>query len=283
MAKPVLVVGDINADLILTDLNAAPQPGREVLAGACALTLGGSSAICAAGIGALGHPVAFVGKVGKDEIGDRMLSLLRDRRVDVSGVARGGRTGITVSISHPTDRALVTFGGTVATTRRRDLNIPALARFGHLHMAGYFLQAALRPDVPLILAQAKKAGLTTSLDPGWDPESRWDVPLKNVDVLFVNEAESGALRPKGVETVVVKLGAQGARVGALRVPAPRVAAVDTTGAGDTFDAGFIVARMRGRSIADALALGNACGALSTLKPGGFEGQPGLRAAMKVRA
>lgn len=283
MPKPVLVVGDINADLILTELNAAPQPGREVLAGGCALTLGGSSSIFAAGVGALGYPVAFVGKVGGDSIGDLMLRLLRDRKVDVSGVTRGGRTGITVSISHPTDRSLVTFGGTIATTRRRDLKLPKFSKFGHLHMAGYFLQAALRPDVPSILSDAKKAGLTTSLDPGWDPDEKWDVPLKNVDVLFVNEAEFDAMKPKGVETIVVKMGGRGARVNGLHAAAPKVAAIDTTGAGDTFDAGFVVARMRGRSIQDALALGNACGALSTLKPGGYEAQPNLRTAQKVMA
>lgn len=282
MPKPVLVIGDINADLILTELDAAPQPGREVLAGGCALTLGGSSAIFAAGVGALGYPVAFVGKVGRDEIGDLMLKLLRDRRVDVSGVSRGGRTGITVSISHPTDRALVTFGGTIGTTRRRDLDIPKLSRFAHLHMAGYFLQEALRPDVPSILSDAKKAGLTTSLDPGWDPAQKWDVPLRHVDVLFVNEAEFAAMRPTGVETIVVKMGAQGARVNGTRAAAPKVRAIDTTGAGDTFDAGFVVARLRGESIEEALALGNACGALSTLAPGGYAGQPSMRSAAKKR-
>lgn len=305
MPKPVLVVGDLNADLILTDLSSAPQPGREVLAGGCVLTLGGSSSIFAAGAARLGARVAFAGRVGRDETGDLMLRLLRARKVEVSGVRRDpkGRTGITVSISHPPDRALVTFLGTIAETALSDVRVD-FRKFAHLHMSAFYLQTALRPHVPAILARARKAGLGTSFDPGWDPSEKWEVEaaLPNVDTLFVNLEEAAAMTKlsrsddaavalsRRVKTAVVKLGPGGSMAATagkiVRAPGFRVKAVDPTGAGDAFDAGFVVAALSGKSIKEALLWGNACGALSTLRPGGYDGQPSLKEAlalMKVEA
>ncbi len=285
MRKPILVVGDLNADLILSRLNAAPRPGREVLAEACQWTLGGSSGLFASGAGRLGYPVWMAARIGRDETGDRMLKLLRARKVNVSAVRRDSRarTGITVSISHPPDRALITFPGTLADTRLCDLKFPRLNRFAHVHSAGTFLQPALQEGLAELFARARKAGLTTSLDPGWDPRERWalDSILPHVDTLFVNAEEAGHVR--GARCLVEKLGAGGSRCGETRAPGFRVAAVDATGAGDTFDAGFVVARLLGRSLQEALALGNACGALSTLAPGGYDGQPTLAQATRLVA
>ncbi len=291
-SESVLAAGDLNADLILTGLSGPPRPGREVLVRGCLLTLGGSAAIFACGLARLGRPVRFLGKVGDDEPGRLVLGLMKRRGVDVSGVRTDPRvgTGIAAAISGSEDRALVSFLGTVATATLRDLDLSRLDRHRHLHLTSPFLQSALRPHFPALLRRAKKAGLSTSIDPGWDPSESWKVEdiLPWLDALLVNELEAEALtglKPvaaaaalaRRVPLAVVKLGPGGAMAAsqgrAWRAPSFPVKPLDTTGAGDTFAAGFIDAWLRGRPVEEALAFGCACGALSTLKAGGYEGQP----------
>jgi ribokinase len=162
-----------------------------------------------------------------------------------------------------------------------------------VHVASPFLQPAL--DVAAVAARATG---TTSLDPGWDPRERWQVAWEGFDVLLPNAQE--ARRLGGEEDVeaaarglaargplgVVQLGPEGALAASggevTRVAAPPAEAVDATGAGDSFDAGFIAARLAGESLADALALGCACGALSTRAAGGTAGQPTLAEARALR-
>lgn len=290
--RPVLAIGDLNADLILTGLSGPPRPGREVVVRGCLLTLGGSSAIFACGLARLGRPVRFLGKVGDDEPGRLVLGLMKRRGVDVSGVRVDSRvgTGIAAALSGTGDRALVSFLGTVATATLRDLDLSRLDRHRHLHLTSPFLQSALRPQFAALLKRAKKAGLTTSIDPGWDPSESWklDDLLPWLDILLVNEVEAEALtglKPvsaaaalaRRVPLAVVKIGPGGAMASAMgrawRSPSFPVRPVDTTGAGDTFAAGFIDQWLDGRPVEEALAFGCACGAFSTLKPGGYEGQP----------
>lgn len=299
--KPVLVLGDLNADLILTGLSGHPRYGREVLVHGCRLTLGGSGAILACGLARLGTPVRFQGKVGADSTGDLVLDLMKRRGVDVSAVKRDPKTGtgIAVAFTHTDERALVSYLGTVATTRPMDVAIDSLTNYSHLHMTSPFLQLGLRDRFPAFLRSAKMASLTTSIDPGWDPRERWDLAeiLPWVDVLFVNEAEAKALtgKRKPLEaaaalaspkrTAVVKIGPKGAvavgPAGSFRSPTPDVDPVDTTGAGDTFDAGFLHAWLGGKSVGEALEFGCACGAASTRKPGGYEGQPTASEAYRL--
>jgi sugar/nucleoside kinase (ribokinase family) len=291
--KPVLVIGDLNADLILTGLSGHPRYGREVLVRGCRLTLGGSGALLACGLARLGHPVRFLGKVGTDVIGDLLVELMRARGVEVSGIRRDPRegTGIAVAFTQTEDRALVSYLGTVATLGARDVTVDSWKKYSHLHLTSPFLQFGLRDRFPRLLQAAKRAGLSTSLDPGWDPRERWEVGpiLPWVDLLFVNEAEAKALsgrrKPREaaahlagrVTIAVVKTGPRGAVAASAKrewiSPSPRVDPVDTTGAGDTFDAGFLHAWLGGAPVEEALRLGCSCGSLSTLKPGGYEGQP----------
>jgi sugar/nucleoside kinase (ribokinase family) len=264
------------------------------------MTLGGSGAIFACGLARLGRPVRFFARVGRDATGDMLIDLLRRRNIPVSGVRRDPKvgTGIAVAISGTSDRALVSYLGTVATTTLRDLALDDLRRYDHLHLTSPFLQLGLRPHFVPLLKRARRAGLTTSIDPGWDPQKRWDLKaiLREVDLLLVNEVEAEALtgmnRPveaarklsKRVALAVVKTGSKGAVAvspdGEWRVPSFPVDPVDTTGAGDTFDAGFLDGWLAGRPMEEALRFGCACGALSTTKPGGYEGQPGRAEAVR---
>lgn len=290
----VLVVGEINVDLICSGYAQFPQPGREVLAEDFTLTLGSSSAICAMGLARLGNAVRFVGLAGADPWGDYCLRTMADAGIDVSRVQRRDalKTGGTVSITSQQDRALLTYVGAAAALREDDVADEAFAGADHLHVASYFLQAGLRPGLPRLFARARAAGLTISLDPGFDPQQRWGEDLRaaarGADLFFPNELELAAITGQdrvvdglraldnGSLRTVATLGAQGSATlhdGALlQVPAFAVDAVDSTGSGDSFDAGFLHAWLRRLPLADCLRWGAACGALCTRAHGGTTSQ-----------
>ena len=300
-AKRVLVVGEINVDLICQGYHAFPSPGREVLVDDFQMVLGSASAICAMGLARLGTPVAFFGKVGDDPTGHFCLDAMRARGIDLSSVVvdPGLKTGVTVAITSPSDRALVSYLGSIAALGEKDVPRALFSAADHVHVSSYYLQEALRPGVGTLFREAHAAGLTTSLDPGFDPSERWEPDLlellRDVDVFFPNEVELRALSrcddpeeavrrlQSGSTKVIAKLGAEGAMAidgdgRVVRVPAPRVEVVDTTGAGDSFDAGFLHAWLGGAALADSLRLGVACGALSTRGLGGTKAQGDLAEA-----
>jgi sugar/nucleoside kinase (ribokinase family) len=289
----LLVVGDVNADLVLRGGDLVPAFGqREQLVESASLVLGGSGGIMAAGAARLGLRVAIAGCVGDDVLGRAMLELLDG--VDVSAVRRvEAPTGISVGLARPGDRAVLTALGALASFRAEDVPEELLASARWVHVTSPFLQPGL--DVAAI---AERAAGTTSLDPGWDPREEWRLDWEGFDVLFPNAQEARALSGEDdVEAaarrlaaegpcVVVKLGLDGVLAAqdgeVIRAAAPRVEPVDATGAGDSFDAGFIAARLGGEGVAEALALGCACGALSTRAAGGTAGQPTFAEARSLR-
>jgi len=292
--KRVLVVGEINVDLILQGAHAFPTPGKEVLVDDVVLTLGSASAICAMGLARLGTPVAFLGKVGTDPWGEFCLDVMRAASIDVSRVMAEAKikTGVTVSVTSPRDRALVSYLGSIRALRAEDVPNSAFGGFDHLHVSSYFLQEGLRPGIRGLFARAHATGLTTSLDPGFDPSERWDpdivATLAETDLFFPNEVEVAAITrspdiadalrrlENGRTRVIAKLGAQGCLTledgRPLAVPTFRIDPVDTTGAGDSFDAGFLHAWLRGMPLLDSLRWGAACGSLSTRGLGGTSRQ-----------
>jgi sugar/nucleoside kinase (ribokinase family) len=298
--KKVLVAGELNVDIILQGYHKFPTPGQEVLVDDFVLVLGSASAICAMGLARLGSPVAFLGKVGDDPWGRYCLDALTSRGIDVGRVVvdPAEKTGVTVAITSPRDRALVSFLGAINSLTPEDLPSTILVGYQHLHVSSFFLQDRLSPGLASVFARAHEAGLTTSLDPGFDPTERWDsglrAALEHVDVFFPNEVElaglSGASDPaeglkrldNGRTRVVAKLGANGCMAldegTPVHVPPFGISPVDTTGAGDSFNAGFLHAWLRDAPLADALRLGSACGALSTLGLGGTAKQPTLEEA-----
>jgi sugar/nucleoside kinase (ribokinase family) len=292
--KKVLVAGEINVDLILQGYRTFPSPGTEVLVEDAALALGSASILCAAGLARLARPVAFVGRAGRDIFGDYCVQAMAELGIDTAAVIRDGarKTGVTASITSPRDRALVTFLGSIASLRAEDVPDPLLARYQHLHVSSYFLQEGLRPGCPDLFARARRLGLSTSLDPGFDPSERWGddirATLAEVDIFFPNEVELAALAGEsdplpalrrlanGHTRIVAKLGAEGCLTldgdAPLRVPSFPVTPLDTTGAGDSFNAGFLHAYLGGAPLAECLDWGAACGALSTRGLGGTAAQ-----------
>jgi sugar/nucleoside kinase (ribokinase family) len=163
----------------------------------------------------------------------------------------------------------------------------------HFHVSSYFLQDGLRPGLKNLFAEARRLGLSTSLDTGYDPSEQWSADLidtlQEVDVFLPNELEIQGIANRqdvvdglraldnGHTLVVGKLGSEGCisldQGTLVKVKAFPVQVVDTTGAGDSFDAGFLHAWLRGRALRDCLRFGAACGALSTRGMGGTATQP----------
>lgn len=291
----ILVIGELNVDIVASGVRKPPEIGIEVLAENCELTLGSASAIFAAGVAKLGCAVTFVSHVGKDSFGDFCVAALKDAGVSTRHVRRkvGEKTGVTIALSNTRDRALITFPGAIASFSAKDFETSSMKRHHHLHLTSYYLQRGLKPSFPALFSEAKAAGLTTSFDPNTDPSQKWSRSINSVvkytDVLFVNEREATALTARKntrealkalgqlVACAVVKQGRRGAMAiqndEVVNVPGFRVDAVDTTGAGDSFAAGFVSAYVRRALLVECLRVANACGALSTRKLGGTPGQP----------
>ncbi|MEO6964631.1 MAG: carbohydrate kinase family protein [Acidobacteriaceae bacterium] len=290
-----ILFGETNLDIILRGYGSYPTPGREVLVDDLLLTLGSSCAITGAGLAKLGDSVAYLSRPGDDYVGRLCLDRMIELGMDVSRVKLDPRlkTGVTVSITSHRDRSLVSYLGATTALTIQDFSKDTFSPFQHVHSSSYFLQTGLHPGFEDVFARAKREGLTTSLDPACDPADRWksnlDRVLRYVDVFLPNESELAgitgeqdalaALRALKSETTltVAKLGSRGAM--ALQngepvcVSAPRIIPVDTTGAGDNFNAGFLHAWTQGRTLVDALRLGVACGSLSTQELGGTGVQP----------
>ena len=289
----VTIAGELNLDLILYGLPEQLPPERELLADRMMLTLGSSSAIVAHNLAALGSRVGFQSRIGQDPLGAIALERLREGGVDVSCVRQVGgstTTGLTVILHHPEWRNILTYSGTISELVWGDLDLDYLADSQHFHFSSYYLQNGLRPRVGELFRHLKSKGLTISLDTNDDPDDRWEGGLhellKYVDVFLPNERE--ACKAAGtddlenavqklssmVPLLVVKLGRKGAIAvrGSERFVCPprEVVPVDTVGAGDSFDAGFLHQFVRGAGLQECLKSGNSAGALSTTRPGGTE-------------
>jgi sugar/nucleoside kinase (ribokinase family) len=310
LSRPDLVIiGDCNPDVLVRGPDVTPAFGQqEKLVDQISLVTGGSAAITAVAAARLGVSVALVAVVGADPAGTFMLDQLTREGVDVSAVLvrEGTPTGMTVALSRGSDRAILTALGTIAALTAADVPPGLLARARHVHVSSYFLLAdSLGPGLAALLATARAAGATTSLDTNWDPSGRWRdsqlaAVLAQADVLLPNEAEAlaltGAGSPRAAAAALTAAGPEAARVfmklgergvlcadGSLlqRVRLPPVTPVDTTGAGDCFNAGLIAGLLSGLPAAGAAALGCAAGALSTGGLGGTASAPSRAAAAEL--
>ncbi|MGI5460520.1 carbohydrate kinase family protein [Streptomyces sp. CA-249302] len=294
----LLVIGDVNPDVVVGPVRGGLAFGqREQLVGHGRLVLGGSGAIMACGAARLGLRVAFAGRVGDDPAGAFVRQAMVARGVDVSHLVQDPRlpTPLTAIVTTADgDRAILTSPGCLSATGLEDVPAGLLAAVRHVHSSSFFLMPRLARSLAEVFAEARAHGATTSLDTNDDPAGHWDRALldpvlKVTDLLLPNAAEARALSgevqlahaaaelTRYGPTVVVKDGAEGAlaHTGAewLRVAAVPVEPLDTVGAGDSFDAGFVAARLRGLDLRASLAVAVACGSLSTRAHGGTAAQP----------
>ena len=289
----ITIAGDINLDLILYGLPRQMPTERELLAKDFKLTLGGSSAILAHNLAVLGSRVGLIGKVGRDEMGVVALDRLQQAGVDLSHCIQtvdGTRTGVTILLYHGTSRHILTYLGTMAELTTDELNVDYLAQAKHFHVSSFFLQKGLQKGLPGLCRELRERGLSVSLDTNDDPDDEWGETFTSmlpvIDLLLPNEDEARRMAHKDdlseavdwlsqqVPIVAVKCGERGALVqqGKQRweIPATAVIPIDTIGAGDSFNAGFLSRFVQGESLAACAAAGNLAAATSTLRAGGTE-------------
>jgi sugar/nucleoside kinase (ribokinase family) len=296
----ILVAGEINPDLILSG-NVIPEFGQvEKLVDRATLAIGSSSAIFACGAARLGLRVAFIGVCGDDVFGHFMLDEMQKRNVDISNVLirSEGQTGLSVILNQDADRAILTHLGLIPALQAADISDALLRQARHLHVASYFLQTNLQPDLPALFHRAHLLELTTSLDTNYDPSEKWigfDELLSATDIFFPNKTEALSITQTNhmelaakqlankSKFVVIKLGADGAALQTngemIVVESIPVNIVDTIGAGDAFDAGFLYGYLNRWDLETSLRLGVVCGALSTQATGGITAQPTLYEAL----
>jgi sugar/nucleoside kinase (ribokinase family) len=303
----VLIAGDLFVDMVMTGFPAwPPSPGEEVFAERFCREIGGGAAITACGMARLGANVGVAGVVGKSD-GPWLIESLQAGGVNTSAIEQSPQepTAVTVSVSSATDRTFLTYMGA-------NRELPALLR--ELSSRSDFAKArhvhlACAPDpaeVEDVFRQVQAQGRTLSVDAGWHPhwltDARCKEALRCVDVFLPNEREAavmtGEREPQrilegfqklGLAIVALKLGTRGAALlahGKIMFCKPvSVAAVDSTGAGDCFDAGFLFAWLRGDAPQRCLKTGAICGALSTRSLGGIAGFPTiaeLNAALEMQ-
>jgi len=296
----VLVAGEINPDLILSG-DVVPEFRQvEKLVDSVTLTIGSSSAIFACGAARLGLKVAFIGVCGDDVFGRFMMNEMQKRSVDINHIIirPDGQTGLSVILNNQTDRAILTHLGLIPALRASDVSDALLHQSRHLHVASYFLLTNLQPDLPALFHRAHSFGLTTSLDTNYDPSEKWigfDELLLATDIFLPNQTEALSItRSNHIEEaarqlrnkstlVAIKLGADGALTSRnneiIRAESIPVPVVDTIGAGDSFDAGFVYGYLNNWTLEKSLRLACTCGALSTQQAGGTNGQPTIGEAM----
>ncbi|MDB5056359.1 MAG: ribokinase [Bacilli bacterium] len=289
----VYVVGELNVDMIVTGADVVPEWNREKLVDSFDLVLGSSSAITACALAGLGMDVRFVSVVGTDDFGDFCIEQLKQRGVNTKGVKQDSsmKTGVTLSLSTPTDRGLLTYMGSIPAITPADLPEELYANATHVHFGSYFLQDGMRAHWHSLFHRLRQNGCTTSFDTGWDVRNLWyrdqiDLLLEETDLFIPSEEEllhiydASALEevwaklPIQRNWVAVKRGARGAVMSSPNrsfhsVNAYPITPIDTTGAGDSFNAGLIYGYLNGKREEELLLFANVCGALATLAIGGI--------------
>lgn len=292
----VYVCGDVNIDLLLPGVRKIPPYGQECSVEVMATNVGGGAALFALGLGKLGLKTVFRGMIGEDCYGEFIRKEMEKGNVDTAllHTVKGGNTGISLSFTDETDRSFLTYAGANGQLDFMGLPVKEVRKARHIHVTGYDGKARHKTYVQL-LKKLKAEGLTISLDVGWDESGQWYEGifelLPYIDVLFMNETEAvhygGAGNPKEAvrrfadhgTLAVCKLGKKGSCAAFGKKEYEQkgyaVEAVDTTGAGDSFNAGFIYGFLKGDNVSKCLEYGNACGAMSATRLGGNTGFPTL--------
>ncbi len=301
----VVCLGILVADVIARPVDAAPSPGSLGIVDAIEVHAGGCAVNAASALAAFGLEAGVVGKVGGDLFGDHLLDILDERGVAREGVLRDERARTSASIvlvDSGGERTFLHVPGTNSAVTEEELDPGLLFAGRALHLAGALVMEGLDGEpFARIAAEARRRGILTSLDTVWDPTGRWsrlEPCLPHLDYVLPSLAEGRALsgereprevaawlRARGARNVLLTMGAEGCYAAGEgfegRVPAPQVAAVDGTGAGDAFAAGVLYGALDGRSLERCARLGCAAGAIAATTVGASLGRKGLADALAL--
>ena len=296
MAARVIVVGSVNIDLVAT-VERLPAPGETVTGGRFAQYHGGKGGNQAVAAARLGAPTTFVGAVGSDPFGSEARTALAAEGVEVSELRTlpDAATGVAlILVDARGENSIAVAGGAnaaLAPSHVRDAFDRLVPGPGDCVLVGHEIPTATATEA---LRLAKGAGATTIFNPapatGVTPEA-----LALTDVLTPNQGEAAQLAPSGAGDcdgertatglldalaggrVLLTLGARGARLigpdGSVSIPSPRVAAVDTVGAGDTLNGALAAGLAAGLPLEAAARRAVTAAALAVTRAGAREGMP----------
>lgn len=301
----VITALDICIDFLIGLGDTIPEFGqKEKIVDSYDVELGGSCCIFACQAAKLGLKTSGIGVAGKDSFGDIVLKKLSDSGVITDNIRIDSsiKTGMGAALCKKSgDRSILTYLGTIDAVVLEDYKDNLIMNTRHIHIGSYYLMKKLQPYYVEILKKAKQEGVSVSLDTNWDPEETWDSGiwdiLPYVDIFLPNENEAKLITGEStiedatrklaatVPIIAMKLGKNGAcaynKDGFYKSDALNVKVIDTVGAGDSFDAGFVYGYLRGMGIADCLKMGCICGSLNTSMSGGIEGQPNEKNALSL--
>lgn len=281
----VLSLGIFVADVLAKPITKMPKRGRLELIDRVELHTGGCANNTGIGLARLGISTGVMGKVGKDGFGDFILQKLRSEGVDTRGMKRDEKenTSFTfVMIAPDGERSFFHYIGTNARLSLDDIDLNIVKKVKVLHVAGSNLMPGFDgPSTARLLKKAKDFGVTTSLDTAWNSTIDWfktmkpSLPFIDIFLPSIEEAKmitgkkepediAGFLLSHGVKIVGLKMGTKGAYIATNNerhfIPTFKVKAVDATGAGDAFVAGFLTGIVKGWDVQRCGLLGSAVGA-----------------------
>jgi sugar/nucleoside kinase (ribokinase family) len=292
----IVSLGDAVVDLVAGGLETLPAWGQDREVDHITPHRGGAGLNVAVNLATLGNPTTLVAGVGNDEWGTFLREGLTEKGVDGRGVRPiAAPTAVTMVLTGAQDRAFVSVYGATAAFRAEDIDPKVITQATHIHLSGYWQSRALAAHLPSLCDTWKAQGITISLDVGYDATQQWQGGIREmlplVDIFFPNEEEACGITgesdwhqalvqlAKVVPWVAIKRGASGAtlRWGILEITQPAYPAnvVDTTGAGDAFNSGFLHGWLQGWSPQKALQYGCAMGALCVGREGGSTTPPTL--------
>jgi sugar/nucleoside kinase (ribokinase family) len=299
----VIVIGDANIDLVVEGCNELPAPGQEVFVQNMTIHVGGGAALFSLATAKLGLKVAFNGVLGDDGFGQLIKDQFSQYGIDTRYIKKSSsNTGISIAINPENDRSFITYAGSNAELSLQQLDMNSVLLGRHVHLTCY-KGSRNHNEFLETVRKLKALNVTTSIDMGWDDTGEWYPGIfelmKYIDVFFMNETEamhytgcttveeSLSVLSKHSSHIVLKLGSKGAVTSVGGQQAYRssfsVRVVDTTGAGDSFNAGYIYGYLAGKNPEECLIYGNACGALSVSEYGGNTGTTNIQLLEKFIA
>ena len=296
-SKKILVVGSSNTDMVIKTQNF-PAPGQTILGGKFLMNAGGKGANQAVAAVRLGGLVTFIGKIGNDIFGRQAIQQLEDEGINIDYVSVDAEnpSGVAmITVDHKGENSIVVAQGSNGTLSPGDFD----KGLSELNESEYVLMQLETPisTVEYIAGKAFQKLKKVVLNPA--PAVKLsDELLRNLHIITPNETEAElltgikvtdqpsalkaatVLHNKGVDIVIITMGSAGAFLlengNSEIIKAPKVDAIDTTAAGDTFNGALVVALSEGKSIRESIVFANKAASISVTRIGAQSSVPYLK-------